>query len=316
MSLHHHVVLLAGGVGGAKLAVGLAGTLPPEALTVIVNTGDDLEHLGLSVSPDVDTVMYSLAGLANPQTGWGVDGDTFQVMEMVSRYGGPDWFRLGDRDLGTHVMRTFWLGQGERLTVITRWLCEALGVRPSVLPMTDGRVRTMVETDMGWLSFQEYFVREKWQPAVHRLRYEGAETAHPSPEVEAALQSATLVVFGPSNPFLSIDPILAVAGIRALLESSPAPCVAVSPIVSGQALKGPAARLMAGFGVEVSPVGIAKHYRNLVDGIILDTTDAGLISRVEQMGIKASAQQTVMNTLADKTALAQSLLKWVEETGL
>ena len=209
-----HVVLLVGGVGGAKLALGLAHALPPGALTVIVNTADDFEHLGLHVSPDLDTVMYTLAGLANPDTGWGLTGDTFRAMEMVARYGGPDWFNLGDRDLGTSLVRTALLREGHPLSAVTERLSRALGIQHPILPMSDDPVRTWLDTDQGPLPFQVYFVRERWGPVVRRVRFEGAESAQPNVGVSAALEAATLIVYGPSNPFLSIDPILSVPGIR------------------------------------------------------------------------------------------------------
>ncbi len=313
MSVCDHVVLLVGGVGGAKLALGLARVLPPQALTIIVNTGDDFEHLGLHVSPDLDTVMYTLADVANPQTGWGLAEDTFRAMEMVERYGGPAWFRLGDGDLGTNLMRTMLLRQGHTLTEVTRRLCMALGVAHPLLPMSDDPVRTVLETDQGCLAFQEYFVRERWQPVVRGIRYEGSERASPSPAVAAALEGATAIVFGPSNPFLSIDPILAVPGIRECIVASPVPKVAVTPLIAGQAVKGPTAKLMAELGLEVSVLGVAQHYRELLTGIILDEADRALIPSVVALGMRATAQRTYMTTLSDKISLAQSVLAWLED---
>lgn len=314
MSLRDRVVLLVGGVGGAKLALGLAHVLPPESLTVIVNTADDFEHLGLHISPDVDTLMYTLSGLANPQTGWGLDGDTFRAMEMVERYGGPAWFRLGDGDLGTNLARTMLLRQGHTLTEVTRRLCVALGVAHRLLPMTDDRVRTMLETDCGPLDFQTYFVRERWQPVVHRIRFEGSGEAQPSEAVAAALEAATLIVLGPSNPFLSIDPILSVPGIRARITASDAPCVAVSPVIGGQAVKGPTVKLMAELGVDNSPVGVARHYEGFLDGIILDEADGSLVKLIEALNLRTITAPTLMNTLADKVRLANRLLEWLEES--
>jgi LPPG:FO 2-phospho-L-lactate transferase len=309
------VVALVGGVGGAKLALGLARVLPPQALTVIVNTGDDLVHLGLHISPDVDTVMYTLAGLANPETGWGVRGDSFRAMEMVSRYGADDWFRLGDLDLATNLLRTQWLRDGLTLTQITGRLSRALGVACTLLPMSDDPVRTLLDTDEGLLAFQEYFVREKWQPEVTGIRFEGSEAAQPSNAVVMALEEATLIAFGPSNPFLSIDPILSVPGIRERIELTKAPRVAISPVIGGQAVKGPTVKLMGELGVDNSPLGVAEHYQKLIDGIILDIADNNLCSRIEQScGIRATARQTYMTSTADKTRLAGELLEWVEET--
>lgn len=313
MSLRERVVLLVGGVGGAKLAVGLANVLPPESLAIIVNTADDFEHLGLHVSPDVDTVMYTLAGIANPETGWGLAGDTFQALDMLGRYGGPDWFRLGDRDLASNLLRTARLREGQRLTAITHALCAALGVSHRILPMTDDPVRTWVETDRGRLAFQEYFVRERWQPAVSQIEFEGAAQARPTPEVVEALEQAALIVFGPSNPFLSLDPILAVPGIRQRIAGSNAPVVAVSPIIGGKAVKGPADKLMAELGYDVSASGIVNYYEDLLSGIILDEVDADLCASIESRGVKAAALPTFMQSLPDKIRLAATLLDWSEE---
>lgn len=312
-TLRAHVVLLVGGVGGAKLAVGLANILPADALSIIVNTGDDFEYLGLNISPDLDTVLYSLAGLANPQTGWGITDDTFQAMTMVERYGGPTWFRLGDRDLGTSLVRTSMLRQGNSLTAVTQRLAAHLGIEQSVLPMTDQLVRTYLETDQGPLPFQEYFVREHWQPAVRSITFEGAENAHPSTVVTQALEQATLIVIGPSNPFLSIDPILAVPGIREQIIKSAASCIAVSPIIGGRAVKGPAAKLMAELGLDVSPIGITRHYEDLLEGIILGMVDSKLCEEIEKLHVRATARDILMTSLVQKTELAESLLHWAEE---
>jgi len=307
------VVLLVGGVGGAKLAVGLANVLPPDALSIIVNTGDDFEHLGLHISPDQDTVLYSLSNLANPQTDWGIAGDTFHAIDMVERYDGPTWFRLGDRDIGTSLVRTSMLQQGKSLTEVTQHLATRLGIKHTVLPMSDQSVRTYLQTDNGLLGFQEYFVRERWQPIARTIHFKGMEKAHPSPAVRQALAKATLIVFGPSNPFLSIDPILAIPGIRDQIARSSAPRIAVSPIIGGQAVKGPAAKLMAELGHDVSSFGIAKHYKDLLKGVILDTVDSDLCKEIEKLNVRATAQNTLMTTLVDKTELAASLLQWTEE---
>lgn len=313
MSARDRVVLLVGGVGGAKLALGLAHVLPPESLTVVVNTADDFEHLGLHVSPDVDTLMYTLSGLANEQFGWGVQGDTLQAMGMIERLGGPVWFNLGDRDLGTNLMRTALLREGHTLSGVTRRLSRALGVEPALLPMSDDRVRTVLGTDRGDLSFQVYFVREQWQPPVRSIRFEGCEDAQPSEPVAEALDRATLIVFGPSNPFLSIDPILSIPGIRQRIAGSRAPRVAVTPLIGGQAVKGPTAKLMAEMGMDVSPVGVARHYGALLDGFVLDVADRALLGSIEALGLRATAQPTYMRTQADKVGLAESLIDWVEE---
>jgi len=311
MTLRDHLVLLVGGVGGAKLALGLSHILPPGTLTIIVNTGDDLEHLGLHISPDLDTVMYTLAGLSNPVAGWGLRDDSFQALEMVKRLGGPSWFNLGDRDLGTSLARTALLDQGHSLTDVTRTLSTHLGVQHPILPMCDQPVRTLLDTDRGRLAFQEYFVRERWQPVVRQISFEGAEAARPSKAVRQALESASLVVFGPSNPYLSIDPILAVPGIREMVQAKP--CVAVSPIIGGKAVKGPAAKLMQELGVEISALGVARHYRDLLNGIILDSVDEALSNPIQDLAILTGVYPTLMETTTDKINLAASLLDWIEE---
>lgn len=267
---------LAGGVGGAKLADGLARILPPDALAIAVNTGDDGDHFGLLVCPDVDTVMYTLAGIANPVTGWGLADDSWRFMAAVERLGGPDWFRLGDRDLATKAERTRRLHAGETLTTVTRDFARALGVRHALFPMTDDPVRTIVETDEGALAFHDYFVRRRCAPRVRGLTYDGAEQAKPSPALCEALASPALegIILCPSNPYLSIAPILALPGVRAAMKRRRVPIVAVSPIVGGAAIKGPLARMMADFGISVSPQGIAALYDGLIDGIVIDGQDA------------------------------------------
>ena len=311
--LRAHIVLLVGGVGGAKLAVGLANILSPDVLSIIVNTGDDFEHLGLHISPDLDTVLYSLSKIANPKTGWGIADDTFRAMDMVDRYGEPTWFHLGDRDLATSLVRTSMLRQGQSLTDIARHLAAGLDVRHPVLPMSNQTGRTLLETDAGILGFQEYFVRERWEPVVKSIRFEGLESAHSSEAVKQALECATLIIFGPSNPFLSIDPILSVPDIREQIAKSLAPCIAVSPIIGGQAVKGPAAKLMIELGLDVSSLGIAKYYQDLLDGIILDTVDVELCEEIEKLHVRAAARNTLMTTMVEKTELAASLLQWAEE---
>lgn len=313
MSIRDRVVLLVGGVGGAKLALGLAHVLPPESLTIIVNTGDDMRHFGLHISPDVDTLMYTLADMVNPETGWGLAGESFQAMASVARYDGPTWFNLGDRDLGTHLERTRLLAEGCRLTEVTRRLCEANGVETRVLPMTDDRVRTLLDTDQGVLDFQTYFVRERWQPVVRAIRFDGAERAEPSPEVAAALEQATLIVYGPSNPFLSIDPILAIPGIRQRIAAARVPRIAVSPIIAGQAVKGPTAKLMREFGIEPTPESVADHYEETLDGIILDGADRSFESSMTRRGLRVTTAETYMTTLPQKVNLAHTMLNWIEE---
>jgi LPPG:FO 2-phospho-L-lactate transferase len=308
-----HVVLLVGGVGGAKLAVGLAANLPPEALTVVVNTGDDFEHWGLHVSPDLDTVMYNLAGVANPETGWGLAGDTFETLGMMTRYAGLDWFNLGDRDLATNLLRTAALRRGETLTAVTHSLSAALGVAHPILPMSDQPVPTLLDTDQGPLAFPEYFVRERWQPVVRAIRFSGVEAVRPSPQVEEALRHATAVILGPSNPYLSIDPILSIPGVRDLVAGSGAPCVAVSPIIGGQAVKGPAAKMMAELGQDVSSFGVAKHYEGILKGMVLDDMDQDQCASIEMLGIHSISRPILMNTPADKSRLGRDVLEWIQE---
>lgn len=312
-SVRDHVVLLVGGVGGAKLALGLSILLPADGLTIVVNTADDFEHLGLHISPDLDSVMYALAGLANPATGWGIADDTFQALDMVARYGGPDWFRLGDRDLGTSLMRTVQLREGKTLTEATRSLCGALGIKHDILPMSDQPVRTWVDTEQGDLPFQEYFVKKRWQPAARKIRFQGANAAKTTEQIVKALDEATLVVLGPSNPLVSIAPILSVNGMRDQIKNLDTPCVALSPIIGGKAVKGPAAKLMTELGHDVSPLGIAQYYKDFLDGIIFDDEDAHLAPEIEKLNIKTFVQKTLMTTLSEKIDLATAILTWSEE---
>jgi LPPG:FO 2-phospho-L-lactate transferase len=299
-------VALSGGVGGAKLSLGLAELLG-DRLSVIVNTGDDFEHLGLAISPDVDTALYTLAGVVNPETGWGRRDETWTFMQALGALGGPTWFRLGDGDLAMHVDRTQRLAAGETLTDFCAHAAARLGVAAHILPMTDDRLRTVVETDMGTLAFQEYFVREQCRPAVRAIRFDGADDARPTRQVLDALSAPTLtgIIVCPSNPWLSVDPILAVPGLRAALRESGMPIIAVSPIVGGKALKGPAAKIMDELGLAVNSAGIARHYAGLIDGLVVDTVDAAL---VPDLGVPALVTNTVMRTLDDKVALARECL--------
>jgi len=300
------VVVLAGGVGGARLAFGFYRALAPEDLTIVVNTGDDFEHLGLRISPDVDTVTYTLAGIANRETGWGIAGDSFEALAALERVGGPAWFRLGDRDLATHLQRTALLSQGLRLTRVTARICESLGVRARVLPMTDDSVATKVVTADGEIDFQDYFVRQRCEPIVRSIRFDGMETAHPTPEVTEALSAADGVVIAPSNPFVSVEPILALPQVRGLLATKPS--LAVSPIVGGRAIKGPAAKMMGELGLDVSPVGIARRYAGLIGGFVMDEQDAPLGSEVGSLGLEVAVAQTVMRSDEEREALARVCL--------
>ena len=301
-----NIVALAGGVGGAKLAHGLAQVLEPHQLTVIVNTGDDFEHLGLHVSPDLDTVMYTLAELANPETGWGLAGESWNFLAALNRLGGETWFRLGDRDLATHVERSRRLWAGESLTQVTASLCSALGIGPRLLPMTDDIVSTIVQTDEGELEFQEYFVHRRCQPRVRGFRFNGLDHAFPTESVLAALDSADAIIFCPSNPFVSLDPILHLPGVRERVESKRA--IAVSPIVGGQALKGPAAKMFAELGWEPSAPAVAAHYSGLLRGFVMDNVDAGLKETVESETVKILVTNTIMPTHADRAQLAREVI--------
>ncbi len=301
------VVALSGGVGGAKLALGLSRVLPPDELVVVCNTGDDFEHLGLCISPDIDTVAYTLAGVANQEVGWGRRDETWSFMETMADLGGETWFRLGDRDLALHVERTRRLRAGETLSAITAEMCARLGIGPRVLPMSDDAVRTRVRTDDGWIDFQEYFVRRRCEPVVHELAFHGASTAHAQPDFIAALEDpkTTAVVICPSNPFISIEPILAVPGVRDALMACKAPVIAVSPLIGGRAIKGPTAKMMAELGMTPSAGGVARRYNGLIDGYVCDFADMDQVAGIEA---RVTLAQTLMSTLADREALARTVL--------
>jgi len=305
-----HVVLLAGGVGGARLAHGLQAVVG-SGLTVIVNTADDLERHGLVVSPDHDTVMYTLAGIANRAWGWGIEGETFAASEQLARLGEETWFRLGDRDLATHVVRTRRLRAGDRPTDVARDLQRALGVTATILPMTDATVRTEVRTDDGWLEFQDYFVRRRQEPAVREVRFVGVEEAASTPEVDAALEQSDVIVIAPSNPFVSVQPILAVAGIEAGLQTARTrgvPVVAVSGIVGGKALKGPADRMLRSLGHDSSALGVARLYTGIADVFILDERDASLEPAITTLGLRTVVTDTIMADDSGRARLAASVL--------
>ena len=301
------VVALSGGVGGAKLALGLSRILPAGELLVVANTGDDFEHLGLSISPDIDTLTYVLAGLDNPVTGWGRRDETWSFMDSIGALGGEDWFRLGDRDLALHVERTRRLRLGQTLSEVTSDICRRLGIGARVVPMSDDRVRTRVRGDAGWIDFQDYFVRRQCRPIVHELAFEGAALARPHPDIVAALGSGEVraVIICPSNPFISIEPILAIPGLRDAIKASDAPVVAVSPIIGGQAVKGPTAKMMRELGLEVSAGGVAARYADLLDGYMVDHADAG---RVGNVGARVTIAKTLMKSLDDREMLARVTL--------
>lgn len=309
-------VELAGGVGGGKLAHGLQAVLGPD-LSVVVNTGDDLERHGLAIWPDHDSVMYALAGLDDRTRGWGLAEETWTVSERLAALGEETWFRLGDRDLATHIARTARLGRGERPTDVALDLQRRLGVRARILPMSDDRVRTEVRTDAGWLEFQEYFVRLHQEPVVREVRFVGAELARPSPEVERALAGADVVVVGPSNPIVSIGPILAVPGMLDEIHAARhrgARAVGVSGIVAGKALRGPADRMLASLGSEASALGVARRYAaaGILDTFVIDTADADLAAEIEALGLNVRITDTIMKDSASRLRLAREILAAVK----
>lgn len=302
------VVALAGGVGGARLADGLAQILPTNALTIIVNTGDDFEHLGLSISPDLDTVCYTLAGIANPVTGWGRSGETFNALETLADLGGPTWFRVGDKDVGLHLERTLRKKAGQTLSQITQHICNSFEVPVTVFPMSDDPVPTWVYTKEGGMPFQEYFVRRQCQPQVTGFRFEGAEKAKPAPGALQAIHAADYVVICPSNPWVSIDPILSISGMRNALEGKKV--VAISPIIGGQAVKGPAAKMYAEMGIQPSAFSVAKHYQSLLNGFILDYQDANLENEISGLGLHTLVTNTLMKTSLDRRQLAGEVIQF------
>lgn len=305
-------VALSGGVGGAKLALGLSRILAPAQLDIIVNTGDDFEHLGLMICPDLDTLTYTLAGLNNTETGWGRAGETWTFMTSLRALGGESWFQLGDGDLAIHVERTRRLAAGELLSRVTAELTARLGIEFSVIPMSNDPVRTFVETAAGALAFQHYFVRDQCAPEVTGFEFRGAKTATPSPMALGALADPALdaVVICPSNPFISIDPILAVPGLRGAIEDAAAPVIAVSPIVGGKAIKGPTAKMMLELGVTQSAASVARHYDGLIDGFVLDSGDAASGDEIRALGLDVLTTNTVMQSLEDRVSLAANVLEF------
>src|SRR5271155_266071 len=302
------VVALSGGIGGAKLALGLSRIMPAGNLLVVANVGDDFEHLGLHISPDTDTLMYTLAGLDNTKLGWGRQDETWSFMETLNALGGDNWFRLGDRDLAVHVERTARLRRGETLSAITADFCRRLGVGPRVLPATDDPVCTKLRTDEGWLDFQDYFVRLQCRPVVRELAFAGAEDARPHPDLLTALRDEHLraVIICPSNPFISVEPILAVPGLRQALSVSAAPIIAVSPIIGGRAGKGPTAKMMGELGMIPSAAAVAERYGDLIDGYVMDVADAEEAAHVTP---KVTLAPTLMTNLAEREQLAPVVLE-------
>ena len=309
------IVVLTGGTGGAKFAEGLKTVVRQQELTFIVNTGDDLRWWGLPISPDLDSITYALAGLLSRERGWGVEGDTFHCLEAMGRLGAPDWFRVGDRDLALHLTRAQLLPDGLTLSEATRELTSRLGVEAYILPMSDDRVETWVETPLGELSFEEYFVREQHRVPVSSVRFVGASEARPAPGVLEAIQTAEVILLAPSNPVTSMGPILAVPGLREALRATPAPVGAVSPIVGGAAVSGPAAALMIMQGLPASAEGVARGYADFVDALVVDTRDGAGVEKIEALGIYALTTNTIMASQQDRAALAEFTLEATRQAG-
>ena len=305
------LVTLSGGVGGAKLVLGLSHVVQDDALLMACNTGDDFEHLGLTICPDVDSVLYALSGLSDQQRGWGRKNETWTFMSALGGLGGPEWFNLGDGDLATHVLRSDMLRRGASLGDVTAEIANRMGITATILPMSDDPVSTIVHTATGDMAFQHYFVREQCAPSVTGFTFDGIETARPNPALMQALTDGPeAIIIAPSNPYVSVDPILELPGLRAALKAADTPIVAVSPIVGGAALKGPAAKMMQELRKDVSVLGIAEHYRGLIDGLVIDAQDAELAPTIEAMGIATLATPSVMTDLATRIALAEATLEF------
>ena len=303
------VVALAGGVGGAKLALGFSHILGSEELTVVVNTADDDRFYGLHVSPDLDTVLYTLAGVSNAEMGWGLAGESFRTLERLKEYGVDAWFNLGDLDLATHLYRTKMLEEGKTLSEVCQQLAKSLGVEHKILPVTDSPIKTMVETQDGIMSFQEYFVKNRCEPIVTSIDFNGSSNCTVTPGVRRAVLNMDLLVFCPSNPFVSIAPILSVPGFKEMIESFSGKSIGVSPIVGGEAIKGPAAKMLKELGHDVSPVGVARQYVGLCNTFIIDEKDVDLKQEIESLGMNVFVTQTIMETDQDKKRLAEYILE-------
>ena len=303
------ITALAGGIGASKFLLGVAGVLPPRDITVIANTGDDIELFGLRICPDIDTVTYTLGGVINPVTGWGLSGDTFECLQGLKRYYGDAWFNLGDRDLATHIFRTSQLRQGISLSEVTDSIRRVLGVESAILPMTNSYTPTWITTDEGEMHLQEYFVRRRCEPRVISIRFDNIEFAKPAPQVISAIVEADLVIVCPSNPFISIGPILSVPGLRDALRETNATIIAITPIVGGKALKGPAADMLRDLGHEVSASAVAKIYNDFLDIFVLDAVDAELKAEIEANGSRVITTNTIMDTTKQKLTLARAVIE-------
>lgn len=307
------ITTLAGGVGAARFLQGLVKLIPEEELTVIVNTGDDIELYGLHISPDIDIVMYTLAGIVDEEKGWGVKEDTFHCLEMLQKYGQETWFRLGDRDISTHILRTYLLKSGLSLSQAIKNLCDALGLRVKILPMTDDKIETMIVTDKGTMHFQEYLVKRGAQDSVVNVKFKGIERASPALGVLNSILNSNAVVICPSNPIVSIGTILSVKGVRNKLKKTKARVIAISPIVGGAPIKGPADKLMRGLGLEVSAYGVASLYKDFLDDFIIDILDKAQKPRIEALGLNVVVTNTIMKTLQNKVQLAKVVLDLVRK---
>jgi len=305
------VVLLAGGVGGARMALGLAAALPPGALTVVANIGDDERFYGLQVCPDLDTLLYTLSGRVSQAHGWGVEGDTTRTLETLSRLGAPDWMMLGDADFGLHIYRSWRLAQGERLTTVMAEVAQRMGVDTRLLPVSDALVPTEIQTGEGWLSFQQWFVQQRAAPEVRGLRYSGAASAQVTAEVLTAIAQADAIVIAPSNPLLSIEPMLALPGLREALQASAVPCVAVSPLINGKAVKGPLARMLVDLGLAAGNTGVARRYAGLIDGLVIDASDHEDAAALHAQGLAVLASNTLIPKVDAARALALRILRWL-----
>ncbi|GMG88367.1 2-phospho-L-lactate transferase [Biformimicrobium ophioploci] len=311
-SSESRVLALTGGVGGAKLCLGLAHCLAGEQLCIVANTADDFEHLGLNICPDLDTVMYTLAGLSDREKGWGLAGESWNCLSALEAAGGETWFLLGDKDIATHLVRTGMMNAGRSLSEATAKLCKQLGLNVSLLPMSDDPVRTMVQTAGGELPFQEYFVRERCAPEVSGFRFDGLEKARPQPEFLRTVEDSALraIIICPSNPFVSVEPIISLPGIREGMASSQAPVIAVSPIVAGMAIKGPAAKMMQELSMPSSALAVAEYYGNLLDGFVIDERDWAQAEAIERLGISVLVVPTIMNSLQGRIELAEQVLEF------
>ena len=307
---------VSGGVGGAKLALGLSHILTPSELTIVANTGDDFEHLGLKICPDLDTVMYTLSDLSNKELGWGQAGETWQFLEALEQLGGESWFRLGDRDLATHIQRTALLKSGKSLSEAMAALCEALNIQHPIVPMSDDKVATIVKVASGEsLAFQHYFVRDRCKPVVTGFEFEGLASACASPAFLNSLEdSLDVIIICPSNPFVSVDPVLMIPGVTEAIKANPAPVIAVSPIIGGQAIKGPAAKMMLELGMPQTALSVAEHYVGRIDGFVIDEADADLADSIEALGMKCLVTKTLMTSLEDRVQLGQDCLKFASES--